>query len=220
LKIFISNSITAAMTKVRSYTRLHLAALSAAVLLLFTSCGGTPEPAYGPRPVSYRYVPSANMSSSRIAARDRDFSVALPQGWKETSDPANAPAVILWMVREDYAASISFTNLQMDPALYMKLKRDGLVSIAKVGLSLKKQRARDSVSVVQAPESFTLNGRNYAAYEYSIDGGRSVARVVVFDSGSRFIECALMPAAGDLPQSDRLRLFETQQSVLASLTTP
>ncbi len=185
---------------------------------LLAACSGTPDP--GPRPAAgaaYRYASSAAMTTARIATPDKSLSVLLPRGWKETADPEGAPAIVLWMVREDYAGSISFQPLSMDPGLYLKLRRDGLVAIAKVSLSLKRQRAQDSILVVQPPETFTQSGRPFAAYEYSIDRGRTVIRIVVFDSGTRFFECALMPSSGIASAGDNRDLMEVQQSVLATL---
>jgi len=169
------------------------------------------------RDTPYRYLPTAEMSSMRAQTAEEDVGVLIPVGWKETIDQLNAPNIILWLVREDYAASISFTSLNMDPALYAALKKDGEIAIAKVSLGLKKNRATDSVQIVQQPESFTLRGRRCAAYEYSIDRGLTVIRVVVFDTGTRFLDCALLPTSSTITPADNRQLFETQQSVLASM---
>jgi hypothetical protein len=63
-----------------------------------------------------------------------------------------------------------------------------------------------------------MNGRDFAAYEYSVDAGRTVLRIVVFDTGARFIECALLPATSPLTAAQNRALFEAQQTVLASMT--
>ena len=73
--------------------------------------------------------------------------------------------------------------------------------------------------VVVQPELFTLAARAHAAYEYSTDNGASVVRVVVFEAGRRFIECAMTPVAPTPSTAEQRTLFEVQQSVLASLET-
>jgi hypothetical protein len=169
---------------------------------------------------SYRYPPIGRLTSERIATATGTLSVLLPVGWKETVDQRNAPNIALWLVREDYGASLSFAPMRMDPALYRALRKDGALAIAKVSLSLKKGQARDTVSVIHAPESFRLNGRDYAAYEYSVTGGRTAIRVVVFDAGNGFYECILLPASPTISPEENRRLFELQQSVLASAELP
>lgn len=164
-----------------------------------------------------RYPAVAEMTASRIETADGAFGVALPKGWKETVDQKNAPNIALWLVQEDYEASISFTPMVMNPALYRTLKKDGPLAVAKVSLSLKKENARDSVTVILPPELFRLADREYAAYEYSVDRGATVIRIVVFDTGMQFVECALLPATSPLAAERNRRLFETQQSVLASM---
>ena len=50
------------------------------------------------------------------------------------------------------------------------------------------------------------------------DNEATVIRIVVFDTGKQFVECALLPATSPLTAERNRRLFETQQSVLASMT--
>jgi hypothetical protein len=191
--------------------------LPAALCLLAASCSGPEEATETIPEAGYRYPAKAEMSAERVASAAEDFSVLRPSGWQETADPRNAPNIALWLVREDYAASLSFTPIQMDPALYATLRRDGVLAMAKASLSMKRDNARDSLTVLQAPERFLLGGRSFAAYEYSVDRGASAIRVVIFDSGRGFLECALLPATAGLPREEQRRFFELQQAVLASL---
>ena len=198
---------------------LHRATAVLLVLLVFAGCGGSDEASREIVPeASYRYAPKAEMTQSTIETVTKDMQVRLPAGWKETVDQKNAPNIVLWMVREDYSASLSFTPMQMNPALYKTLKKDGVSSVAKASLSMKKNNAHDSVVVIQPPERFQLNMREYVAYEYSVDKGATIIRVVVFDTGRQFMECALLPATSSISAAEARLLFETQQAVLASLS--
>ena len=167
--------------------------------------------------VQYRYAPTAEMSAVTASTALGDITVRAPSGWVETMDQKNAPHIALWLVKEDYSASISFSPLQMDPVLYSSLKKTGLRSIAKVSLSMKKDNAHDTVTVTHETEYFRMNDHDFAAYEYTVDGGKTVLRIVVFDTGTRFMECALLPATAPISGKEALRYFETQQSVLASM---
>ena len=195
----------------------------ASILCLALAAGGcgssetttetTPE-------ASYRYGSAVLMTENSLETVAKDLRVRCPAGWKETVDQKSAPNIVLWLVREDYAASISFTPMLMNPVLYKTLKKDGLISVAKASLSMKKNNARDSVAVVQPPELFRLNGREHAAFEYSMDRGATVIRIVIFDTGSQYMECAMLPATASITAAENLRLFETQQAVLASMQLP
>ncbi|MDH7516075.1 MAG: hypothetical protein QHI48_09400 [Bacteroidota bacterium] len=135
----------------------------------------------------------------------------------ETADPKNAPTILLWLVREDYGASIAFTAMKMDPSLYRAVRKDGLPAVAKVSLGLKKGNAGDSVRVIRQPEYFRLNGRDFAAYEYSTGNEGIIIRTVVFDTGSRFMECTALSGGTSSTRDETTTLFETQQSVLSSM---
>ncbi|MDT8322904.1 MAG: hypothetical protein RRA94_02245 [Bacteroidota bacterium] len=189
------------------------------VLLLLAACGGGTETVTVAEPEwpKYRYVASAELTQDYIASQDGTLRVLRPDGWQKTSDPKNAPSIVLWLVREDYSASLSFTPMQMDPALYQTLTKEGIAAVARVSLSLKERNAEDSVTVVQAVELFKVGDRVSAAYEYRVGAAQPVIRVVVFDTGSRFMECTLYPATVSVTPAENRRLFEVQQTVLASL---
>lgn len=190
--------------------------------ILLAACSGSKEESAAATETvfpKYRYAASADMTKDVVSTPDGTLRVLRPEGWQRTSDPKNAPAILLWLVREDYSASLSFTQIKMDPALYQTLKGEGIAAVAKVSLSLKERNAEDSVTVVQPVELFKVGGRVCAAYEYRIAAAEPVIRVAVFDTGSRFMECALYPASVTVTPAENRRLFEVQQSVLASLLT-
>ena len=117
------------------------------------------------------------------------------------------------ITREDYSASLSFSAIKMDPGLYQTLRGENLTAVAKVSLSLKERNADDSLTVVQPVELFKIGGRICAAYEYRVAAAEPVIRIVVFDTGARFMECALYPAAVTVTPAENRRLFELQQAV-------
>ena len=196
--------------------RTNLALLITALIL--SACGAAHEPAEtAASTASYRYAALAAMSQDYVSATDGSITVLRPEAWQRTSDPAEAPAIVLWLVSDDYSVSLSFTPMQMDPALYETLKRDGLEAVAKVSLGLKQRGASETMNIVQPVEIFRIGGRLCAAYEYRSGNAEPLIRVVLFDTGTRFMECALFPASKAVTPAENRRLFEVQQSVLASL---
>ena len=192
--------------------------LPIAALLMMAACSSAPEieTAEAETPF-YRYAANAEMSDAYVSSTDGALRVLTPRGWRKAVDRQQAPAIVLWLLRDDYSASLSFLPIRMDPGLYLTLKRDGIEAVAKVSLSLKQRTADDSVRIVQPVEQFRVGGRVCAAYEYRLGSTAPLIRVVVFDSGSRFMECALYPASPEITPAENRRLFEVQQSVLASM---
>lgn len=194
----------------------HLLLLAAAILL--SACAGAPEvEEASPSATPYRYAALAEMSREYVTAADGSVTVLRPEGWLKTSDPVEAPSLLLWLVNDDYSASLSFVHIRMDPALYETLKKDGLEAVAKVSLGLKQRGADDAVHIVQQVEQFRIGGRLCAAYEYRTGTTEALIRVVVFDTGTRYMECTLFPASNTITPAANRKLFELQQSVLASL---
>jgi hypothetical protein len=189
------------------------------LLLALAGCGGGDSSVTnGDAGLSkYRYAATTELSREFVSTADGNLRVLRPQGWVRTSDPKNAPSVLLWMVREDYSASLTFSAIKMDPGLYQTLRGERLDAVAKISLSLKERNADDSVTIVQPVELFKIGGRICAGYEYRIAAMAPVIRVVVFDTGSRFMECALYPASEAVTPEENRKLFELQQSVLASM---
>lgn len=166
----------------------------------------------------YKYMPTAVMTNEMLSSADKDLSIKLPNDWTEVVAEKNTPNVILWIAKEDYSASISFMPITMDPALYTSLSRDGLRAVANVSLSMKRDRINDSLLITSPVESFEMNGRQFYSFEYSFDKGRTTVRVIVFDTGRKFLECIALPSRDNFTASETYQLFEIQQSVLNSMT--
>ena len=198
------------------YSKLFIAALLFAAAALLASCGSAPE-AQAPPPPSYRYGTDADMTADYLPAKDGSFSVLQPAGWQQTADEKNAPNIILWLLRDDYSASLSFTPMNMDPALYASVRSQGLSAVARVSLNLKKNKASEKVIVMHEVEEFSIGKSRFSAYEYSAGKGAPVIRVVLFDTGSRIVECSMLPATDDITPAENRRLFEIQQTVLVSM---
>ncbi len=194
-----------------------LLALACILALWLSACGGAAPAARGTDvgESAPRYSSAAPLTDKLLHAAGDDFTVRMPEGWTEVVDEQNAPNLLLWIVLADYSRSISFTPIVADPALYASLRRDGLRAVAKVSLSLKKDRAGDSLQVLLPVEAFRLGGREFCGYEYTLDKGKTIVRVVLFDTGRQFVECAALPPAGS--GAGAKELFDIQQSVLASL---
>lgn len=195
-----------------------LLAFACILALWFSGCGGAAPALHeaGAMEAAPRYTSPLRLTEKVLHAAGDDFTLRMPEGWTEVVDEQNAPNLLLWIVMADYSRSISFTPIVADPVLYASLRRDGLRAVAKVSLSLKKDRAGDSLEVVLPVETFRLGAREFCGYEYTLDKRKTIVRVVLFDTGRQFVECAALPPAGS--GAEAKELFEIQQSVLASVS--
>lgn len=198
------------------HRNLFSAVVSLSVAAMLTACGSAPE-AQAPPPPSYRYDTDADMTAEYVPSKDGSFSVLQPAGWQQTADEKNAPNIILWLLPDDYSASLSFTPMNMDPALYNSVRSQGLMAVARVSLKLKRSKASEEVIVVHDVEEFKIGKNRFTAYEYSAGKGNPVIRVVIFDTGSQIIECSMLPTTDGITPSENRRLFEIQQTVLMSM---
>ncbi len=191
-------------------------------VLVLAGCGGSRQTGgfgFTIYPADYRYTPKSEMTGALTGSTASPLRVLIPRNWHETADPERAPQVLAWLVSDDNSAAILFTRLDMDPALYQTLGKEGLMSVGLLSLSMKKDNAKENVTTVAGPEVFTLQNRKYVAYEYRVGNERCVNRIVVFDTGKFFVECVATAIDPEAPPPSR-ELFEVQQTLLSTLRLP
>jgi len=157
------------------------------------------------------------MTDEVVKSLNNDLQIRVPKGWFATTDESSAPNLLIWLVREDYGATMGVTEIHADVNTRRKLEREGLEALAGISFALKAERAKGKAEIVTKPKEFKLNGRHFCSYEYSTDGGKTLVRVVVFSTGRHFYDFAAIPAEKKGVKVDPRNLFIIQQSVLNSL---
>lgn len=157
------------------------------------------------------------MTDEVAKSLNNDLQVNIPKGWFATSDESNAPHLLIWLVREGYGATMAITEIKADANTGRRLEREGLKTLAGISFALKSERAKGKAEMVTKPREFKLRGRKFCSYEYSTDGGKTVVRVVVFNTGKRLYDFSAVPAEKEGVKVDPQHLFIIQQSVLNSM---
>lgn len=166
---------------------------------------------------SVPYEANYPMTDEVVKSLNEDVQIKVPKGWFATTDESNAPNLLVWLVREDYGATMAISEIKADASTRRRLERRGLEALAGISFALKSERVKGKVEMVVKPKEFKVDGRKFCSYEYSTDGRKTVIRVVVFDTGRHFYDFAVVPAEKEGVKSDSKRLFIIQQSVLNSM---
>jgi hypothetical protein len=166
---------------------------------------------------SVPYEANYPMTDEVVKSLNEDIQIKVPKGWFATTDESNAPNLLVWLVREDYAATMAISEIKADANTHRQLNRKGLEALAEISFALKSERAKGKAEMVVKPREFKVDGRKFCSYEYSTDGRKTIIRVVVFDTGKHLYDFAVVPAEKEGARTDSKSLFIIQQSVLNSL---
>jgi hypothetical protein len=166
---------------------------------------------------SLRYPTTYPMSREVVSSLQGGLTVQVPQGWFNSTDSNVAPGLLLWLVKKDYSASLTLTELQSDEIGNKQIIMDGLETLATISFSLKKERSQQPIQMIGTYEMFTLGEKEYCAYEYSVDQGRTIERVIVFGGIGRWFELVAVPFPRRGRFIDQESLFSVQNSLLNTI---
>jgi hypothetical protein len=185
--------------------KLQRSTLSILSLLFLAGCSSVPYEANYP------------MTDEVVKSLNEDVQIRVPKGWFATTDESNAPNLLVWLVREDYGATMAISEIKADARTRRQLERRGLEALAEVSFALKSERAKGKAEMVAKPKEFKIDDRKFCSYEYSTDKRKTIVRVVVFDTGKHFYDFAVVPSEKEGAKVDPKSLFIIQQSVVNSM---
>lgn len=148
-----------------------------------------------------------------VTSRDGRLRYAVPTGWFDATANAKAPRSAIWIVRNDYCASIAVNAMEVDAVTHGEINRDGLFRIAQLSMQLNTN-VRSAV-VLQAPKVNRSSGRDYCVYEIEEPATRDRMRIVLFYTGEGVYEVTALQTGGDRPTSQEV--FSVQDRFLARL---
>ncbi|TAK57017.1 MAG: hypothetical protein EPO24_10360, partial [Bacteroidetes bacterium] len=157
----------------------------AVVCLLLSSCAP-----------GIRYAFDSPLSNESFSARSGIFTGKIPSGWFTSQDSAVAQQLEAWLIRNDLSATIMFRELHLDTQAKEMFMDEGLEFLATLSKSFY---GGDSLILVQEPEEFTIGNTTFCSYELTVE--KKFKRVVVFTSGSRYIECEASTVNGTWNQA-------------------
>jgi hypothetical protein len=116
-------------------------------------------------------------------SRDGVLGYRIPSGWFDVTADSQATGRAIWLVRNDYGASITVEQVYLMARAQGELGEAPLLHLAELTLPLVA--GTRSATVLRRPELVTIGGRQYCAYEL-VSGERSEhTRVMLFEAGQR-----------------------------------
>ena len=161
--------------------------------------------------LSSLYDSNYTLTNEIAKAKSSQLSVKIPLGWFSAEDNENK-LIDLWLVKDDYSATLNFTALNVDSLTMKEIQSDEIKSVVEFSKAFKKVRYGKTFGEFVNQETFEINKKKFSAYEYSDDAKRNI-RVVIFKSGNKFYELTAIPVKTQNLQE----LYKIQNSVLSSI---
>jgi hypothetical protein len=162
------------------------------------------------------YTTDYPMTDDIAYSLSSDLTVRIPQGWTSAEDN-DCKCIDLWLIRNDFSAQLNFITYEVDDEIRKQTINGNLDTLIYFSKQLKKSKLKSNFQEVGNEEYFELNDKPFAAYEYMGDEGLPI-RIVVFQYKGRIFELSAVTAQkigkGKVGTKE---LFDTQQSVLASI---
>jgi hypothetical protein len=116
-------------------------------------------------------------------SRDGVLHYRLPVGWFDVTADSQATGRAIWLVRNDYGASITVEQVYLMGRAEEELGEEPLLHLAQLTLPLVA--GPRAATVKRAPELFRLGSRQYCGYALVTAERAEQMQVVLFDVGSR-----------------------------------
>ncbi len=127
--------------------------------------------------------PVTTLHAPYFPSRDGVLRYRLPAGWFDATNDSQSTGNAVWLLRNDYGATISVSEVSIDEQGKKELERSGLLGLAQLTLALATN-GRSAV-VEEPPRLFRLNDREFCSYEFSIPSSGDALRVVLLNTGAR-----------------------------------
>lgn len=156
------------------------------------------------------------LTEQQFQSGDGVLKGRVPQGWFASPDHQIAPHLSAWLIREDYAANLTFQEIRVDRTTMTQIEKQGLILLAEISFRLKKAE-EPTARMKMPPNEFSINEKKFCRYEYRSEKQGLVTGVVVFSIRGRCFESVVVPtpSGGSLQQPQQL--FNVQEAVLSSL---
>lgn len=162
--------------------------------------------------VKLPYLSTYPMSEQYFHSRDGIFYGNVPLGWFSASDDTLGPAVVVWLLKEDFTSSITVHELKLDQFSRKRVAQDGLDFLAQLSAAAYSE---NNLSSDFETFFFKLRAKEFCSYE--LPKNDDIRRIVLFEAKGRYYECIAYKLKGEWSGDDFKALFTVQQSVLGSI---
>lgn len=137
--------------------------------------------------------PTSTLHTRYFSSRDGALQYRLPAGWFDATGDSSSSGNLVWLLREDYAATIAVQEIRLDEAARSEMAKGGLMKVAKITTMLA---TGDRPTLIRrAPEIVNINGREMCTYDLTT-AAREIVRVVLLDTGGKVYSVTALAAAG------------------------
>jgi hypothetical protein len=172
------------------------------VVLFIASCSSSKVSFY-----KLDYPLSSQIAFSKLS----NLSVKIPENWFSAEDN-EFKCIDLWLIKNDYTASLNFMKINFDDETLKEIEQEGITRVTDFSKVFVKAKLGKSFKSFFNDETFEINGKSFAAYQYVNSDGISV-RTIVFEHKTRYYELtAISKENGNFEE-----LFRVQNSVLTTL---
>ena len=148
-------------------------------------------------------------------SRDGRLQYVTPAGWFDATADSQATGHAVWIIRNDYGATLTIDEVRFDAAARAAVSAGGLEPLARLLMTLPS--GDRPVRALSGPEAFERNGNVYCGYDVEVYETRDMLRVVLFRADERIYSSTLVvPAAARERGVDQL--LEAQTAFLGSVT--
>ena len=170
--------------------------------LCLAGCAGTPRLSEIPLQTPY------------AASRHGLLHYKVPLGWFDATSDSQTVAAEIWLVKNDYAGTISVNEIIIDTETRRAISGEGLIRLANLSLSLSV--ANGSPTMLNPPETSLLDGKTLCSYTMLKPASSDTVRVVILPVGERVFEVVALNSGHERRVSSRV-VFSAQQSFLKGL---
>ncbi len=161
-----------------------------AVLLLALLWSGCSAPPPSPAPLSSTYS----------IARDGYLHYRTPAGWFDVTADSQAHGNTVWLLRSDYAATITVNEIQVDAVAREEIIHQGMSQLARLTMFLS---TKDKGALLhRAPEEFSVQGHPCCSYELELPATGDIMHVILIDAEHKVYAVAALKTGGAKDLSD------------------
>lgn len=159
------------------------------------------------------YVSDSLLYPRYFPSRDGALQFRVPAGWLDASADSQAHGTVVWLVRGDYAATMSVMEVRLDENARRELNRGGLLQLARL-TALLADGSQGGV-IEQEPGDYVINGTECCSFAVRT-ASRDLLRTLLLKNGSRvYSVSALKPVREGLaPAAD---VFDVQDAFARTL---
>lgn len=159
-------------------------------------------------------VTAAAPAVSYLVSRDGTLRYRMPAGWFDAGEDSLSADRQVWLVRGDYAGSLTVRQVHTRAVEKTDLEGEGLLQVAKLTAALETSQKPGILA--REPDQTRVNGRDAASYDVVYSGsGDKTRTVLIAAEGKVYAVTALVNGAA--PADAGKEIFGVLQSFLGAL---